>query len=61
MEVEMGMKVPGSTEFKLGGVVGNEDGIAGDPPGAGLGVLRGKWPCTDGDVNPLHRHQRERL
>lgn len=54
MEMEMKMKKMESTEFEFGGVIGNEDGVAGDSPYGGFGIFRWERSCTDGDVNSLH-------
>ena len=42
------------TEFELGGKVRDEDGVAGDSPWAGLGILRQERPRTDCHVYSLH-------
>lgn len=46
------------TEFELGGLVGEVDGITGDLPWAALGFLRGERPRPHGHVDPLHRRRR---
>lgn len=46
------------TKVELAGLVGNGDGVAGDPPWTGLGVLRGERSRPNRDVDPLHRSKR---
>lgn len=38
-----------------GGLGGERDGVAGDPPRAASSVLRRERPRPHGDVDPLHR------
>lgn len=38
-----------------GGLGGERDGVAGDPPRAALRVLRRERPRAHGDVDPVHR------
>ena len=35
-------------------MVRDENGVGGDTPWTGLGVLGGERPCSDSDVNSLH-------
>ena len=42
------------TEFELGGKVRDEDGLAGDSPWAGLGILLRERPRTDCHMYSLH-------
>ena len=50
------------TELEAGGGLGGErDDVAGDPPRTALRVLRRERPRADGDVDPVHRPSPRRV